>query len=75
MASVISVRVNEREAELFRRAAFLHGCGVSSLLKKLALEKLEDDYDWQIIKEYEQSKRDGTLELIPANEFFEELGL
>ena len=44
MSSVISVRINEKESEILNQAAAIYGCAVSSLLKRLALEKLEDEY-------------------------------
>lgn len=50
MSSVISVRINEKESEILNQAAAIYGCAVSSLLKRLALEKLEDEYDMQVIK-------------------------
>ena len=50
MSSVISVRINEKGAEILNQAAAIYGCAVSSLLKRLALEKLEDEYDMQVIK-------------------------
>ena len=65
MSSVISVRINEKEAEILNQAAAIYGCAVSSLLKRLALEKLEDEYDMQVIK--------GKVKIYPIEELFEEL--
>jgi hypothetical protein len=45
MSSVVSVRMNDSEAEILNNAAAFYGCAVSSLLKKLAIEKLEDEDD------------------------------
>ena len=73
MSSVISVRINEKESEILNQAAAIYGCAVSSLLKRLALEKLEDEYDLQVINEYEKKKADGTLELFDFDETVEEL--
>jgi len=73
MSSVISVRINEKEAEILNQAAAIYGCAVSSLLKRLALEKLEDEYDMQVIKKYEEEKRKGKVKIYPIEELFEEL--
>ena len=73
MSSVISVRINEKESEILNQAAAIYGCAVSSLLKRLALEKLEDEYDMQVIKKYEEEKRKGKVKTYPIKELFEEL--
>lgn len=75
MSTVVSVRMNENEAVLLNKAAAFYGCGVSSLLKKLAIAKLEDEYDLAIIREYEAERQKGTVKTRPAEEFFSELGL
>ncbi|MGI6075239.1 MAG: type II toxin-antitoxin system RelB family antitoxin [Pyramidobacter sp.] len=75
MSSIISVRVNEDEAKLFQRAASLYGCGVSSLLKKFAIERLEDEFDLAAVKEYERDKQAGTLETEPAEDYFSRVSL
>lgn len=75
MSKIVSVRMNESEAELLNNAAAFYGCKVSTLLKKLAIEKLEDEYDLAIIREYEEEKKKGLVETVPAEEFFKELGL
>ena len=73
MSSVISVRINEKESEILNQAAAIYGCAVSSLLKRLAFEKLEDEYDMQVIKKYEEEKRRGKVKTYPIEELFEEL--
>ncbi len=42
MSAIISVRVSDSEQELLNKAAAIYGCGVSSLMKRLVFEKLED---------------------------------
>ncbi len=75
MSGVISVRVNDAEQEMLTQASSVYGCGVSSLVKQLAFEKLEDEYDLQAIAEYEQEKASGTLELRGHDEVWKALGL
>ena len=73
MSAVISVRVNDQEEAALARASELFNCKVSSLMKKLTFEKLEDEYDLRVIKEYEKEKTDGTLELFDFNDVVKEL--
>lgn len=75
MSSVVSVRMNKNEAEILTNAAAFYGCAVSSLLKKLAIEKLEDDFDLALIQEYEENKRKGRVQTKPIEDLFDELGV
>ena len=75
MSAVISVRVNDEERELLAQMADRYGCGISSLMKQLAFEKLEDEYDMKVVREYETAREEGTLKVRPAEELWAELGL
>ena len=75
MSTIISVRVSDAEQELLNKAASIYGCGVSSLMKRLVFEKLEDEYDLHMIEEYEKKKKAGTLKARPASELWAELDL
>lgn len=41
----ISIRLNERETDLFKRYAELHGITVSELIRQSVMEKIEDEFD------------------------------
>ena len=75
MGEIVSVRLNKEESKFLRQVSAPYGCGVSSLIKRLAFEKLEDEYDLQIIQDYEAEKAAGTLETIPYEEVRKSLGL
>lgn len=75
MSSIVSVRMNKKEADILQQAASFYGCAVSSLLKKLALEKLEDDFDLVMIAKYEDAKKAGTVETKPIETLFNELNI
>lgn len=75
MSNTITVRVNDIEESILDQAAAVNGIGKSSLLKKLAFEKLEDEYDLKKIEEYEAKKKDGILKTRPAENLWEELGI
>lgn len=75
MGNVISVRVNEDERNILNKAAMIYGGGVSSMIKKLVFEKLEDDFDLKIMQEYEQKRANGLLELYTPDEVWKEIGV
>lgn len=75
MANIISVRVNKAENEILNDIAAIHNCGVSSLIKKIVFERLEEEYDLKAIAKYEKDKIENTLETRPIEELFNELGL
>lgn len=75
MSSIISVRVNDTEEKILNSVSAMYGCGVSSFIKKVVFEKIEDDYDIKSIEEYESEKKNGTLETRPIEELWEELDL
>lgn len=75
MSAIISVRVSDSEQELLNKVSAVYGCGVSSLLKRLAFEKLEEEYDLHMVEEYEHKKENGTLKTRPASDFWAELEL
>ena len=75
MAGTITIRLNDVEEEILDKASLVHGLGKSSLLKQLAFERLEDEYDLKIFEKYEAKKAKGTLKLRPIEELWAELGL
>ena len=75
MSVVISVRLSDAEQEVLTKASAVYGCGVSSLMKRLVFEKLEDEYDFHMIKEYKHKKEEGTLKTKPIEELWAELEL
>lgn len=75
MSRVVSVRFNENEINALKKIADTHGVGLSTIIKTLALEKLSDDYDIKIIKEYEESKKNKKIELVNHDEAWKEIGI
>ena len=59
--SVISIRVNDDEKKILDSASKAYGCKVSSMIKKIVFEKLENDYDLKVFEEYEKDKVNSTL--------------
>lgn len=72
MSRKINVRFNENEINALKKIADTHGVGLSTMIKTLALEKLSDDYDINVIKEYEESKKNKKEELVDHDEAWKE---
>ena len=75
MNQMIAIRVSDKEKELIRKASKLHNCGISSWSKRIIFEKLEDEYDLKIAKEYEKRKNENLTRLKPIEELFEKYGV
>lgn len=75
MSRKINVRFNENEINALKKIADTHGVGLSTMIKTLALEKLSDDYDIKVIKEYEESKKNKKIELVNHDEAWKEIGI
>lgn len=48
----ISLRLNETDAELFKKYAEMHGITMSELIRQSVIERIEDEYD---LKAYEKA--------------------
>ena len=43
----ISLRLSDREADLFKRYADMHGISVSELIRQSVISRIEDEFDLQ----------------------------
>ena len=75
MSYEIKINLTDDEINLFKEVASEFNCSLSHVIKKLAFEKLEDDYDMDRIAEYKTQKNRGLLVTKPAEELFKELGI
>ena len=70
----ISVRLNDRDTELFKKYAEMHGMSVSDMVRRAVMERIEDEFDLQCyykaMEEYKKNPVTYTLD-----EVKEELGL
>ncbi len=73
--NIISVRITDAEKQMLEQAQAVYNCGISTLLKKITFEKLANDFDLQVIKGYEEDKKNGNLELTNIDEVWKELGI
>ena len=73
--SVISIRMNDEEKQVLEEAARFYHCNLSTLIKRLTFEKLEDEYDMKVAEEYIKEKEAGTLELTSFDDLLKECGI
>ena len=73
--SVISIRFNSEEENVIKNYAKSKGFSVSQLIKETLMEKIEEEYDLEVCKEYLKAKEEGTLVTIPFEEAIKEWNL
>jgi predicted DNA-binding protein len=57
----VSLRVSEQEKSIMESYAKHQGVNLSDVLKDAFFEKLEDEYDLKVIREYEEKKAKGNM--------------
>ena len=72
---IISLRVPERELNIFKSYAKLNNSSLSEIIRTTLLEKIENEYDLKVFEEYEMEKTNGTLKTRTINELRKERGL
>lgn len=75
MMGVISIRISDEERKILELAAKAYGGGISSMIRQIVFEKIEDDYDLSAVKAYEERKAEGRTEVRPISELWDELDL
>ena len=73
--SVILVRFNSEEENVIKNYAKAKGFSISQLIKETLMEKIEEEYDLEVCKEYLKAKEEGTLITIPFEEAIKEWDL
>lgn len=75
MGETITVRVNEAEINALNTVAKIYNCGISSLLKRLAFEQIENEYDISVIKDYEERAAKGKTKNYSYDKAWKMVGL
>ena len=73
--SVISIRFNSEEENVIKNYAKSKGFSISQLIKETLMEKIEEESDLEVCKEYLKAKEEGTLVTIPFEEAIKEWDL
>lgn len=72
---IVSIHLSEEEEQLFKNYAEFTGVDLSTLFKRVLLEKIELEHESNTIAEYEKDKANGTLELFDVEEVVAEIGV
>ena len=70
---MLSLRLEKEDERLIREYARFYGMTVSEFLRKTAIERIEDEYDLNALKDYERRKNNGELELYDHDEVWSKL--
>lgn len=73
--STITIRLNSEEENIFNEYAKLYGIPLSTLFKQALEEKIEDEIDMKMIKDYEEDIKNGNIEVYTHSEVMKILGL
>lgn len=73
--STVTIRLNDEEKEIFQAYAKVYKGGLSTMIKQLALEKLQDEYDLAVITQFEKGIKDGSITIRPYEELLKEIGI
>jgi hypothetical protein len=71
----VSLRVSEQEKNWMESYAKVHGINLSDAIKAAFFEKLEDEYDLKIVREYEAEKAKGSMKYYSIAEVKKDLGI
>lgn len=75
MGRTVTIRLNDEEQEFLESSSVLYKGSLSSIIKRLAIEKLEDEYDLMVVADYEKRERKGEAKYYTYEEMLKELNL
>lgn len=75
MPKTITIRLNEEEEMMMNKIEKMYNCGISTALKKLVQEKLEDEYDRKAVEEFRENVKKGKEKFYSFEEFEKMLDL
>ena len=70
--ATMTLRINDQDGELIKKYIQMHGLTISEFARQAMLEKIEDEYDLQVLRQA-MAEDDGVR--IPIEELFEEFGV
>lgn len=73
--SVISVRLNNDEETLLKKVADFEGIGLSSYIKKIVFERLEEEYDLKLAENTYKAHIESNQKTYSFESVVEELGI
>lgn len=73
--SIISVRLNTDEELLLKKVADFEGVGLSSYIKKIVFERLEEEYDLKVAENAYKTHVELKQKTYSFDSVIEELGI
>ena len=73
--AVISIKFNNKEENIIKNYAKTKGFSISQLIKDTLMERIAEEYDLEVCKEYLKMKVEETLVTIPFEEVIKEWDL
>ena len=73
--AVISIKFNNKEENIIKNYAKTKGFSISQLIKDTLMERIAEEYDLEVCKEYLKMKVEETLVTIPFEEAIKEWDL
>ncbi len=73
--SVVSVRLSADEENLLKKMANFEGIGLSSYIKKIAFERLEEEYDLKLAENIYKEHTESNAKTYSFESVVEELGI
>ncbi|EJN94843.1 type II toxin-antitoxin system RelB family antitoxin [Streptococcus ratti] len=70
--TTMTLRINDQDGDLIKKYIQLHGLTVSEFARQSMLEKIEDEYDLQLLRQA-MAEDDGVR--IPIEDVFEEFDI
>jgi predicted transcriptional regulator len=69
--TTMTIRINEADKRLIQSYASIHGLSAADVLRRSALEKIEDEFD---LKELEEAMRTSTGEFVTHEKLMKKYG-
>lgn len=70
--TLINIRFNKEQIKVIDELQKVYNMPVSTMLKQIIFEKIEDDYDIQVVKNYEKNTTNKTYSF---DEYIERYGI
>ena len=73
--SNITIRLTDEERDILNNVAHLYSGKLSTAIKSILFEKIEEDYNLKLIKDFEKREKENKVELVSLSDFRKELGV
>ena len=75
MMTTVTLRLNKEEQSIFEEVVDLYGGKLSTAIKQLALDKIQEEYDLQLIRDFEEREKNNEVEFITFDDLRKDLNL